>query len=39
MDAALEMTMSDVLDRVPLDQETRAVPMGKASRPASYPPH
>jgi c-di-GMP-related signal transduction protein len=31
LDAMLEMPMSDVLDRVPLDHETKAVLMGKAS--------
>jgi c-di-GMP-related signal transduction protein len=31
LDAMLEMPMSDVLDRVPLDHETKAVLLGKAS--------
>jgi EAL and modified HD-GYP domain-containing signal transduction protein len=32
MDAMLEIPMSEVLDKVPIDQETKAVLLGGASR-------
>jgi hypothetical protein len=32
MDAILEIPMAEVLDKVPIDQETKAVLLGAASR-------